>query len=172
MTFSCHRRLPLLGRPAIRDVFATALALARRQHGFELIAWIVMPEHVHLLVRPRPDAPLHESLRSLKTAVAKRVLSRWQDLRAPVLESLRTTTGSFRYWQKGGGFDRNVRDMDEFCREVQYIHRNPVTRGLVEQADQWTWSSVRWWMGERANELECDPPPGEPRSWERWRGYV
>jgi hypothetical protein len=85
---------------------------------------------------------------------------------------LRTGDGAVRFWQKGGGFDRNVRDMEEFCREVRYVHRNPVTRGLVERPEDWKWSSVRWWMGMREGEVERDPPPGDPKPWERWLGYV
>jgi putative transposase len=171
VTFSCQRRLPLLGNPAIRDLFAAQLAGARTGHGFELFAWVVMPEHVHLLARPRPDATLTEALRSLKTAVAKRVIGRWRELRAPVLGQLRTPRGPLRFWQKGGGFDRNVRNAREFCREVRYIHRNPAERELVKEPEDWKWSSVRWWMGERTGEIECDPPPGDPRSWAAWQGY-
>ena len=131
-----------------------------------------MPEHVHLLVRPRSDARLDDALRSLKTSIAKRVVARWRELGAPVLSQITTSTGTVRFWQKGGGFDRNVRDLPEFCREVRYIHRNPVERELVVEPQTWRWSSVRWWMGLRDGEVECDPPPGDPRSWERWKGYV
>lgn len=131
-----------------------------------------MPEHVHLLVRPRFDARLDLPLRSLKTAVAKRVMGRWLELDAPILDRIRTSSGRLRFWQKGGGFDRNVRDLGEFRREVRYIHRNPVKRGLVERPEDWKWSSARWWMGRRAGELECDPPPGDPRIWGLWKGYA
>lgn len=170
VTFSCQRRLPLLGNPAIRDVFVEALTTARSRHGFELFAWVVMPEHIHLLLRPHPDAHLDEALRSMKTSVAKRVVNRWRTLGAPILDQIQTSRGAPRFWQKGGGFDRNVRDQHEFCREVRYIHRNPVERGLVEQPEGWRWSSVRWWMGQRDGEVECDPPPGDARSWAMWKG--
>ncbi len=72
-----------------------------------------------------------------------------------------------RFWQHGGGFDRAQRDMDEFVRTVKYIHRNPVERGLVTRPEDWRWSSLRWWMGRREGEAECDPPPGLPGMWER-----
>jgi putative transposase len=171
VTFSCQRRLPLLGRPAIRDLFAEQLASARREHGFELYAWVAMPEHAHLLLRPRPEAKLADALRSLKTSIARQVVGRWRELQAPILAELRTSRGTLRFWQKGGGFDRNVRTMEEFCREVLYTHRNPVERELVKEPDEWKWSSVRWWMGAREGEIECDPPPGDPRNWELWKGY-
>ncbi|MFG0326170.1 MAG: transposase [Phycisphaerales bacterium JB037] len=171
VTFSCDRRRPLLDKDAVRDLFAEQLAATRRQHALELFAWVVMPEHVHLLVRPSPESKLADALRSLKTSVAKQVLGRWRDSRAPILEELRAGRGAVRLWQRGGGFDRNVRDTSELCREVRYIHLNPVRRELVKNPEDWKWSSVRWWMGARDGEIECDPPPGEPRSWELWQGF-
>lgn len=171
VTFSCQGRLPLLGNPAIRDVLASRLAEARREHGFELFAWVVMPEHVHLMVRPRRGTRLDAALRSLKTSVARRVVARWKRIDAPILGRIRTSSGALRFWQKGGGFDRNVRDLGEFRREVRYIHRNPVERGLVAEPEAWAWSSVRWWMGRRDGEIECDPPPGDWCRWDEWQGY-
>jgi len=142
VTFSCQRRLPLPRNAA----------------------------HVHLLVGPGPER-VGRALGSLKTSVAKRVIARWRVLEAPILENIRTSGGRPRYWQKGGGHDRNVRDIHEFRRKVRYIHRNAVERGLVELPEDWAWSSVRWWMGEREGEFLCDPPPGDPRMWDAWKGF-
>ena len=171
VTFSCAQRLPLLGHPGIRDLFAESLADARRRSGFELFAWVVMPEHVHLLARSADDAAFGPALRSLKVSVAKAVCARWRRLEAPILDRI-TRDGRPRFWLPGGGFDRNVRDAEEFSREVRYIHRNPVERGLVERAEEWSWSSVRWWMGLREGEVECDRAPGFGVDWEGWRGFV
>ncbi len=172
VTFSCEKRLALLGSQAIRGVFEDALVRARHRFGFELFAWVVMPEHVHLLVRPSGGLPLDRILTWLKSSVMRRVLPRWKQLDAPVLTRLTRPDGTHRFWQKGGGFDRNVRDESEFMREVRYIHHNPVTRGLVKTPEGWRSSSVRWWMGHREGELACDPPPGDPGAWAGWRGYV
>ncbi len=171
VTFSCQRRLPLLGDPATRDMFSRELAAARLSHGFQLFAWVVMPEHVHLLLRPADGATLGAALRSLKTAVAKRVVNQWREQDDRRIAQILTARGDARFWQKGGGFDRNVRDGQEFCREVRYTHRNPVERGLVAKPEDWAWSSVRWWMGQRDGVVECDPPPGDPQSWVSWKGY-
>ena len=68
-----------------------------------------------------------------------------------------------------------MRGEEEFCREVTYVHQNPVKRGLVERPEMWRWSSVRWWMGERDGEVECDSPPLVLDGWEGfvcWWGRV
>lgn len=171
VTFSCERRLPLLRNPAIADLTVTALAKMRSEHALSIFAWVVMPEHVHLLVRPASGGEVEHALRSLKTSVARQTLARWRELEAPILNRLGPDGRAPRFWLKGGGFDRNIRDAGEFRRTVQYIHRNPVERGLVEEPEQWRWSSVSWWNGLREVACPCDPPPGDPRAWEEWKGY-
>jgi putative transposase len=172
ITFSCQRRLPLLSHPLAADTFAQSLDGARRRLGFELFAWVVMPEHIHLLVRPPHGVPLDRVLLSIKLGVATRVLAQWKSVGAPMLRDITRADRTPRFWQKGGGFDRNVRDTGEFMKDVHYIHRNPVERGLAERPEDWRWSSVRWWMGRRDGELECDPPPTRSIDWSGWRGYM
>ena len=172
LTFSCQRRLPLFSNARIAGVFVEALVAARARMGIELFAWVLMPEHVHLLVRPRRGHTVERLLRSLKMSVSRRVLARGRSLDAPVLRRIAGVGGVPRFWQPGGGFDRNLRSAEEFAREVRYIHRNPVERGLVAKTEDWRWSSVRWWMGQRAGEVECDPPPGAPAAWGQWTGFV
>ncbi|MFZ2872852.1 MAG: transposase [Phycisphaerales bacterium] len=169
ITFSCHRRLPLLSNPRIATLLVDTLAASVESHGLEVVAWVAMPEHVHLLARPGPTSTLGAALRSIKMSVAKRVIARWRELDAVILT--RTLVGGRpRFWQEGGGFDRNVRDEEELSREICYIHMNPVDRGLVKTPWEWQWSSVRWWMGKREGELPCTYPRG--RGWETWPGFV
>jgi putative transposase len=172
ITFSCQRRLPLLTNRLIAQLFVDAMVRARAKHRFEVFAWVVMPEHVHLLCRPPKDVRLDRVLVSMKMSVTQRVLPRWKVLNAPILSKVTDATGRPRFWQKGGGFDRNVRDEREFSKEVKYIHHNPVKRQLVKRPDEWPWSSVRWWMGLREGEFQCDPPPGGLEMWDLWKGYV
>ena len=170
ITFSCQRRLPLLKNSSIAQVMQDAIAASRRKFGFELFAWVIMPEHAHMMMRSSQFS-LDRPLLFIKLAVSNRVLARWREMQSPILDRIATREGQPRFWQKGGGFDRNVRDDAEFMREIRYIHRNPVERGLVETPEDWRWSSVRWWMGSRDGELPCDPPPGDPRKWNGWRGF-
>lgn len=172
LTFSCFRRRALFGdspNDEVQGVFIRALAAARRRHGFSLFAWVVMPEHVHLLLRPRAGQVWATLGSSIKNISAKRGLAVLRSRRDAVLEGVRADDGTERFWQTGGGFDRTCRDDAEFCDAVRYIHRNPVERGLVTRPEDWRSSSVRWWMGERGGEVECDDPP--MRGWEEWEGY-
>ncbi len=171
ITFSCQGRLPLLGNPLICQLFLDSLDRTRFRYGMAVFAFVVMPEHVHLLVDPGGPA-IDRPLLSLKLSVAKQVIARWEQLQAPIIEKIRTGDGKPRFWLKGGGHDRNIRDRDEFCRVVRYIHRNPVERELVDKPEDWQWSSVRWWMGRREKVFPCDQPPGDERAWVDWAGFM
>jgi putative transposase len=61
-----------------------------------------------------------------------------------------------RFWQPGGGFDRNVTELATVHRMIDYMHANPVRRGLVERPEQWEWSSARWYAGIRPVAIEMD----------------
>jgi putative transposase len=176
LTFSCQDRLPLLSNPRIAALTATQIAEARARFRFRLLAWVVMPEHVHLMVIASPDSPeIGRVLEFIKKSVARRVIARWREIDAPILQRLsQGAAGSPRFWQKGGGFDRNVRDTAEMTREITYIHRNPVERVLCAEPTAWAASSARWWAtftGEpgEATMIDGDPPPGN--GWERWKGW-
>ena len=172
VTFSCQHRRALLSDPKTCELFLGALARARADLGLEVFAWVLMPEHVHLMCRPRPSTTLKTALVSVKMSVSRRVLARWHSTGNPILADLKDTGGRARFWLQGGGFDRNVRSEAEFADEIRYIHHNPVKRGLVSKPEDWRWSSVRWWMGRRDGEFECDPPPGRPGQWDGWKGFM
>lgn len=129
LTFSCYRQLPLLGSARIRDAFAETLRDARSRHRFRLIAWVAMPEHVHLIIVPQPVVTLdrgvpmvasrstvREILWGIKKPLSQRVITRWTSLDAPILSEIRLADGTHRFWQAGGGFDRNIRSETELLR--------------------------------------------------------
>ena len=157
LTFSCYKRLPLFGNDAIKDAFATRLEVRRGRLGFRLGAWGVMPAHVHLTIVPNLPAV---STPRLPCAVPRPcralVLRRWKQLRAPILKNVRVATDRYRFWQAGGGYDRNIRDEGEMLRKLEYIHANPVNRGLVDQPVDWQWSSARWYAGLCDGPVEVD----------------
>lgn len=169
LTWSCYKRMQLFKNPAIRDAFAAAIAVAREQHRFRLLSWVIMPEHVHIIIVPRPVLCIRAGrtliasrstvkmiARDLKGSFGEDVIERWRILRAKVLDKIRTRQGVLRFWQAGGGFDRNIRTEEELWRETCYVHDNPVRRGLVERAEDWRWSSARWYARRLAGERTID----------------
>jgi putative transposase len=163
LTFSCFRRLPLLSSDRSRGWFTDALNVARRKLDFSIWAYVVMPEHVHLLIRPRrPQYRTAAVLAAIKrpvSAAARRWLEEsgradWIE-RLTVRESGRTV---FRFWQAGGGFDENLWNVGPVEAVIRYIHENPVRRGLAANAIDWRWSSARWWSGFRDGPVEMDSP--------------
>jgi putative transposase len=134
LTFSTYQRLPLLGTGAVRSKFCECLAKGKAQFGFHLYAWVVMPEHVHLLLWPRTGThPVDVVLREIKRSAARAILGRWRELRAPVLPRITLADGSTRLWQRGGGYDRNIFSDGEVAEKIAYIHNNPVERELARR---------------------------------------
>jgi putative transposase len=129
LTFSCYRRRPNFAAPHSRARFESSLERVRQSYGLCVYGYVVMPEHVHLLVNEPERGCLSQMLQSLKQSVA-RTLS----LRAP--DSL---------WQ-ARYYDFNVWSERKFVEKLRYIHRNPVTRGLVERPEDWAWSSFRHYL--------------------------
>ena len=130
LTFSCHGRLPYLADPAASDLFEHSLEAMRKRYVFHVFGYVIMPEHVHLLVSEPSRAKLDRVLQALKSSVAKQ--RRQRPFWLP------------RY------YDFNVHSEDKHKEKLHYIHHNPVTRGLVEHPDQWRWSTFRHHLtGER-----------------------
>ncbi len=160
LTFSCYRRLPLFNNDRIKDRFAEYIQAAHERFGFHLYAWVIMPEHVHLLLWPLlPSYPVEIFLRDTKRDFASEIIGRWRQLNARILSRLIAPDGTTRFWMRGGGFDDNVESQDELANIIEYIHRNPVKRGLVTVPEEWPWSSASWYAGDRTGIVRIDPLP-------------
>jgi putative transposase len=94
---------------------------------------------------------------ALKRPFAALVLGRWRRLDAAILARVRDRRGQAHFWLGGGGYDRNIISDRELHEKFQYIHNNPVERGLVARPEDWAWSSARWY--ERREGLAMDPLP-------------
>jgi putative transposase len=124
ITFSCYRRQQKLKTALARSAFERSLEQTRRAYNFCVLGYVVMPEHVHLLLSEPPGKPLSLALQALKQSVARSLA-----LRAPE-----------PFWQSRY-YDFNVWSAEKHTEKLKYMHRNPVTRGLVEKPDDWPWSS-------------------------------
>ena len=101
---------------------------------YRLHAWVVMPNHVHVLIAPLAGAVISEIVQSWKSYTAKKILSHC----AP------GTFAQNHVWQPDY-YDRFMRSEHHYASTVDYIHQNPVEAGLVARAEDWPWSSARDW---------------------------
>jgi len=141
VTFSCYRRLPLLARRELRDLFLKALETIRKKYEMVVVGYVVMPEHVHLLVEEPRKQNLSVALKALKQSVSRRVLRRLRQ-QAGQGELFAEGVRVHHFWQ-AQFHDFNIWSPKKHLEKLRYIHRNPVTRGLVSRPDDWRWSSFR-----------------------------
>jgi putative transposase len=138
VTFCCYHRRQLLTTDASRQIFESALERARRGFKLEVYGYVVMPEHVHLLLSEPKRDTLADALKSLKQGVARRLIGE-----------------DGHFWQKRY-YDFNVRNYAQFVEKLRYIHRNPVKRGLCERPEDWEWSSFRHYAGGCEGRVEIE----------------
>ena len=138
-----------------------AIALARERHGFDLWGWVIMPEHVHLLIFPRRTTyDISAILMTMKQSAAKRAIGfvRREAPRflAQMIDRQPNGKQSLRFWQRGGGYDHNLWTTDNVWEKIDYLHANPVKRGLVTRPQDWVWSSYGDYAGIRTGPLPID----------------
>ena len=160
LTFSCFKRQPFLSKDRTRQWLTDAILAARQKHSFRLIAYVFMPEHAHLLIRPaHAEYDISTILHSIKLPVSRKarqfILKEAPDFldRMSVRSGART---SVRFWQAGGGHDRNIFNPQEMWEKIIYIHNNPVKRKLVTRAVDWQWSSAADYAKLRVGLLPVD----------------
>lgn len=170
LTFSCFRRRPFLTRPRTRAWMIDAIRLTREKHHLALWGYVIMPEHVHLLVWPRQEPySVSKILTTLKQSVSKR--ARLFILETPsksgerLLDRRPDGRGIFRFWQRGGGYDRNIWEPRYVWEAIEYLHLNPVRRGLCERPEEWRWSSAREYLevGSGPLPIDMESLPHDPR---------
>jgi putative transposase len=149
LTFSCFRRLPLLSRRRSCLWLCESLRMGSERDFYDLWAYVIMPGHVHIVLLPLSGMKISRILTVIKQSVSKRALL-WLRRNAPVyLVQLADVQPngkrSFRFWQRGGGYDRNLRTVADIYEKIEYIHNNPVRRGLTACTRGWAWSSCLAW---------------------------
>src|SRR5271157_498251 len=160
VTFSCYRRLPLLKTVRARQLFVRELGRVREEYGFLLVGYVVMPEHVHLLIsEPKKSTP-STVLQMLKQRVSQKMRRKSRNvcqkqLRLAFPEPL---AGLRAFWQ-ARFYDFNVYKNAKKREKLEYMHSNPVTRRLVEHAKDWPWSSWAFYTKGGAGLIGIDVVP-------------
>jgi putative transposase len=125
VTFCCYHRHHLLTTDVSCRFFESAFERVRHSYRLNVYGYVVMPEHVHLLLSEPQQETLADAMKSLKQGVSRRLIG-----------------DAEHFWQKRY-YDFNVRTYPQFVEKLRYIHRNPVKRGLCERPEDWEWSSFR-----------------------------
>jgi putative transposase len=139
LTFSCYKRRPNFWTVESRATFELSLERVREHYKLCVFGYVVMPEHIHLLVSEPDGGRLAQAMQSLKQGVARRLA-----LRAPD-----------SFWQ-ARYYDFNVWSERKFVEKLRYIHRNPVARGLVAEPADWPWSSFRHYLSGEVGVVEIE----------------
>ncbi len=138
VTFSCYRRRPYLDNDHARTVFLSILEELRQRHRFHVFGYVLMPEHLHMLLGEPKVRDLASTLNVLKTQTSRQ------------LKGDRKQFWQIRY------HDWNVITHPKFVEKLRYIHRNPVKRGLVDKPQDWLWSSYRHWLTGEPGPVEVE----------------
>jgi len=136
----CYHRKPFLGTAARRDLFLEVFEKVRRRYRLGVVGYVVMPDHFHLLVSEPQRSSLSTVVQAVKLGFSRCLLSPGQAVR-PSTQSLAPQ----RLWQTRF-FDFNVGSEHKRIEKLRYMHRNPVTAGLVDSPEKWRWSSFRFYL--------------------------
>ena len=142
LTFSCFKRRPFLNKDRSRFWFRDALCAARETHAFDIWAYVIMPEHAHLLIFPRREKySISDILQDIKRPVARQALKFVRQNAPSFLNMMRDEQPNgkvaHRFWQRGGGYDRNLVKPETVHSTIEYIHNNPVRRELARAPEDW-----------------------------------
>ena len=136
ITFGCYHSHEHLGTADARDLFEHSLETMRNRYDFVVCGYVVMPDHVHLLVGEPSKAILSKAIQVLKLSVAVQSKER-------------------PFWQ-ARYYDFNVHNEDKRVEKLRYMHRNPVKSGLVEKPEDWAWSSFRHYATGEVGVVEVE----------------
>lgn len=176
-TISCFRRLGFFHVDGMKDVVIAALRLLQTKFEVCLIGYVVMPEHVHVLLLPHARGsmeplPISKLLNTFKQHVGYHGKA-W--LRDYWREHGRLWSEPLNRWARGEfdeqpiwntrGHDFNINRQRTLTEKLDYCHKNPVTRELVDRPEQWQWSSYRFYESGDASKLRMNWDGGWPIEW-------
>jgi REP-associated tyrosine transposase len=165
ITCSCYQRLPLLNSSKARDCFLKILEQTRQRYRFVVVGYVVMPEHVHLLVTEPEVANPSTVMQVLKQRTARALLPK-RKRRDPRQRELFGDDMRRAFWQ-ARFYDFNVWTTKKRIEKLRYMHRNPVKRGLVDTPEQWHWSSYRFYLLDESGVVKLNE--GRSKIWFRAR---
>lgn len=159
LTANISRRARIFDSDRFKLKFTQTLDDLRAELSFRIIGYVLMPEHCHLLIWPSELADPSQIMQKLAERTANFILRNLRQHREyPWCQKMLARFelppsvhhhAHYRVWQRGG-YDLNIWSEKKRLEELNYMHNNPVKRGLVAQPGDWPWSSWRfYYLGDR-----------------------
>ena len=157
LTCSCYHRQPWLASAAQRDRFVSILEETRRHYRFVVVGYVVMPEHIHLLLSEPERGTPSTVMQVLKQRFARGALKKKKRNHA---QGELWPEPERHVWQRRF-YDFNVWSSRKRIEKLVYMHRNPVKRKLVEEPGKWRWSSFRHYAYQEEGPVKINQWPTE-----------
>lgn len=159
ITFNTHRRLAIIDNKMGAIIIETLRHFIKNGSIF-LAGYVIMPNHVHLVMIPGNGIEIGRVVGEIKRISARAIHDMLKSAKRELLNDLNITRNRlprFTFWQKRC-FDYNCRTEEEMWEKVNYCHNNPVTKKLVACPEDWKWSSCRWYKKLSEIALELNLP--------------
>ena len=176
-TISCFRRLSFFHDDGMKHVAVEGLGVLQERFGVCLVGYGIMPDHVHVMVYPHARGqeqpiPVSRLLAAFKQHVGYHGKAR---LREVWRRQGRLWSEPLNRWASGAlgretiwntrGYVFNILRREALVTKLDYCHKNPVTRGLVERPEEWPWSSYRFYELGDPTVLKMDWDGDWPIMW-------
>jgi putative transposase len=159
VTFTTYRRIKLLEFEPTMELVAKHISSLREVEQIKVHGYVIMPDHVHLVITPPDTVKLGLEIGKMKARSAHGILSIWRTIGLSVPMRLNIDhepTGQSAFWQRRC-YDHNCRTPEILKEKINYCHMNPVKQKLVSSPEEWLYSSYNWYMGKSNVPVQIDP---------------
>ena len=160
ITCSCYRRLPLLRSARNRDRFLSVLEQTRQRYRLVVVGYVVMPEHIHLLMSEPEIGTPSTAMQVLKQRTARALLPKTKPRDPRQIKLFGEIAARAPFWQTRF-HDFNVWTEKKRVEKLRYMHRNPVKRGLTATPEDWRWSSYRFYFLDESGPVRVNEGCGK-----------
>jgi putative transposase len=147
----------LLRSVRARNTFVQILRETRDRYGFSLVGYVVMPEHIHLLISEPSRGTPSTVIQVLKQLLSRRLRRRNRNAVGQTrLAFARDDDSHRRFWQRRF-YDFSVWSLKKRVEKLHYMHMNPLKRKLVHHPRDWPWSSFSFYSDFKSGLIRVDP---------------
>jgi REP element-mobilizing transposase RayT len=161
VTTVVYDRLPVFTRPSFVIPLFDSLNYYRHKQEFRLLGYVIMPDHMHLIIWPSGQATVSEIMRDYKKFTSRRIIRQAEVEQIQgwtmAFEQAGQETGRSRHkvWQDSY-WDVNIYNERFLRQKLNYVHRNPVRAGLAETPEEYVYSSYRNYVNGEDWLIEID----------------